>query len=142
MIQKRARHVLRPVAAGVVLGLFAFGASAEPPAGKGLGQGMKVQVDKDSGELRAPTAQESRALEDSATQRELTQRWWDQTVPALGDEAGTTLSNGTRVVRLEADSLEAFGARVVDGKLIGLHTDADGTDLQIRDDAQEVSNDR
>jgi len=103
---------------------------------------MKVQVDKDSGELRAPTAQESRALEDSATQRELTQRWWDQTVPALGDEAGTTLSNGTRVVRLEADSLEAFGARVVDGKLIGLHTDADGTDLQIRDDAQEVSNDR
>lgn len=142
MANTRARQALRPIAAGVALGLFALGAGAAPPEGKGLGQGMKVQIDKDSGELRSPTAEESRAMEESATQRELTQKWWDATVPTVGTDEVITLPNGTQAVRLDADSMEAFGARVVDGKVIGLHTDADGTDLDShQDDAQEVPHD-
>jgi hypothetical protein len=139
MTHKKLLRALGPILAGVALGALSVTAFAAPPAGKGQGQGMKVHIDKETGQLRAPTAQEARALEETATQRKLTEQWWDETVPRLGDEDIVTLPNGTVAARLDSSYLEAFAVRIEDGKLVGLHAHPDGTELT---DVEEVADDR
>jgi hypothetical protein len=106
--------------------IVAFGspALADKPADKRT-PAMKVNIDKDTGQLRKANEAEAADME-SATQRQLTEDWWNRTVPDTTGGQEIQLANGTKAVRMSADSLEAFAIRIDEnGKAVALHTAID-----------------
>lgn len=121
------------LALGSVLGSTAL---ADPPHKPN--PSMKVQIDKDTGQLRNATAAEADALE-SATQRQLTEDWWNRTVPDTGSQV-MQLANGGTAVRMTADSLEAFAIRIdEDGNAVALHTSVDAESLEEDATTEELA---
>ena len=117
--------MLTLLSAVVALGVAAP-ALADKPEEKQAPPGLKVHVDKETGQLRQATAAEAAAMED-ATQKQLAADWWNATVPGSSADGVIELANGAKMMRMDVDSLEAFAIRInADGKAVAMHTDVDG----------------
>lgn len=116
-------------------------AIADKPADKPENPGMKVHVDKETGQLRKASKAEAAAM-DVAAERQYAADWWDATVPGSDADGILQLANGTKMKRMSVESLEAFAIKInEDGNTIAVHTDADGEKLEDATDNEEVNHD-
>lgn len=116
--------------------LFASAAIADQAQGDS--PSLKVQVDQNTGKLRDASSSEAAQL-DSATQRFLTQDWWDRTVPDTTGVQVMDLGNGAKAARMSPDSLEALSIQIdEDGNVVAGHTPLTAETIEISTTEEET----
>lgn len=99
---------------------------------------LKIQVDESTGNLRKASRSEAAELE-SATQRQLTQDWWNRTVPDTTGTEVIQLGNGAKAARMSPDSLEALSIQIdEDGNVVAGHTAIDAETVEVSTTAEET----